>query len=334
MGRRSFLRLAGGAAAAAALGSSLVANAVRAQSPAASSMATAAPGGPKPRIAFGQPHRAGDFYAALIKGAKAEADARGYELLESFADSAADAQVAEINTWIAQGVEAIVVLALDPAAMGPLVERAHEAGTKMISYAFDFPNSDGATLFDDAQGAQVVGEHAGNWIKDKLGGKAKVALLGNDTIETPRLRLDGALAAMQAIVPDIEVVARQDGLLAPEALAATQSLLQAHPDLNVIICAADDGALGASQAVNTAGVATDTFYIAGWDGSKQAMQKVLEGDVIRAVGALDLVEIGKSVVWVPDNVLKGVDPTHYANPYVLVTTDNPEDGERLIEAFG
>jgi ABC-type sugar transport system substrate-binding protein len=287
----------------------------------------------KPRIAFAQPHRAGDFYAALIKGAKEEADKLGYELLESFAEGEADAQVAEINTWIGQGVDAIVVLALDPNAMAPLVERAHEAGTKIISYAFDFPGSDGATLFDDAQGATALGQHAGQWIVDKLGGEAKIALLGNDTIETPRLRLDGALAAIQELAPNVEVVARQDGLLAPEALTATQSLLQAHPDLDMIITAADDGALGASQAVNAAGAATDTFYIGGWDGSKQAMQKVIDGDVIRADGALDLYEIGRSVVWVADNVLHGKEPTRYANPYVLVTADNPEDAERLIAAF-
>jgi ribose transport system substrate-binding protein len=289
--------------------------------------------GERPRIAFAQPHRAGDFYAALIQGTRDEAEALGYELLESFAAGQADAQVGEINTWIGQGVEAIVVLALDPAAMGPLVERAQAQGTKIISYAFDFPGSDGATLFDDEQGARELGEHAGSWIVEKLDGQAQIALLGNDTIETPRLRLDGALAAIQEIAPDVEVVARQDGLLAPEALAATQSLLQAYPDLDMIITAADDGALGASQAVNVAGKASDTFYIGGWDGSKQAMQKVLEGDVIRSVGALDLYEIGRSVIWVADNVLKGEEPIRYANPYVLVTAENPEDAERLIAAF-
>lgn len=289
--------------------------------------------GERPRIAFAQPHRAGDFYAALIQGTRDEAEALGYELLESFAEGEADNQVAEINTWIGQGVEAIVVLALDPNAMGPLVERAKESGTKIISYAFDFEGSDGATLFDDANGAADLGRHAGQWIVDKLGGEAKIALLGNDTIETPRLRLDGALAAIKELAPNVEVVSRQDGLLAPEALAATQSLLQANPDLDMIITAADDGALGASQAVNTAGKATDTFYIGGWDGSKQAMQKVLEGDVIRSVGALDLYEIGRSVIWVADNVLNGGEPTVWANPYVLVTADNPEDGQRLIDAF-
>jgi hypothetical protein len=36
---------------------------------------------------------------------------------------------------------------------------------------------------------------------------------------------------------------------------------------------------------------------------------------------------------VADNVLKGSEPTVYANPYVLVTAENPEDAERLISAF-
>lgn len=285
------------------------------------------------RIAFGQPHRAGDFYVALINGARAEAEARGVELLESFAEGEVEAQLNEINTWIAQDVNALVVLALDPNAVGPLIEKAHEEDIVWVSYAFAVPGSDGVTTFDDVQGGHIVGEAAGNWINDRLGGKAQVALLGDDTIETPRIRIDSALEKMLEIAPGAEVVARQDGLLAPEALETAQTLLQAHPDLQVVICAADDGALGVSQAYANSDVDTENVFVAGWDGSKAAMEKVLAGDVIRAVGALDLEAVGRSVIWVPLNVMDGKEPIDYAAPYILVTPENRAEAERLIKAF-
>lgn len=289
----------------------------------------------KGTIAFGQPHRAGDFYAALLAGAKQEATERGYELLESFAEGEVENQINEINTWIAQGVNAVTVLALDPAAMAPLVDAAHEGGAVWVSYAAGMEGTDGAVLFDDEQGARIVGEEAARWINEELGGTAKVVLLGDDTIETPRLRLDGALSVIEEQAPGAEIVARQDGLLAPEALTAMQSLLQADPEINVVICAADDCALGVSQAYANSGLDTSKVFVAGWDGSKAAMEKVLEGDVIRAVGALDLNLIGRAVVFVPANILEGNDsePTEFAAPYVLVTPDNVEEAQRLIDAF-
>jgi ABC-type sugar transport system substrate-binding protein len=291
--------------------------------------------GMKGTIAFGQPHRAGDFYAALLAGAKQEAEERGYELLESFAEGEVENQINEINTWIAQGVDGMTVLALDPSAMQPLVDSAHEAGAVWVAYAAGMPGTDGAVLFDDEQGARIVGEEAARWINEELGGTAKVVLLGDDTIETPRLRLDGALAAIEELAPGAEIVARQDGLLAPEALTAMQSLLQADPEIDVVICAADDGALGVSQAYANSGLDTSKVFVAGWDGSKAAMQKVLDGDVIRAVGALDLNLIGRAVVFVPANILEGNDdePTEFAAPYVLVTPDNVDEAQRLIDAF-
>ena len=51
-------------------------------------------------IAFAQPDTSAGVYPLLLKGAKAGASKRGYELLESHANHQLDNQVNEINTWI------------------------------------------------------------------------------------------------------------------------------------------------------------------------------------------------------------------------------------------
>lgn len=285
-------------------------------------------------IAFAHPHRAGDFYSALKAGAQEAADERGYELVESFADGSIEAQIAEVNTWLAQGeIDAITIHSLDVNAMAPLVESAHAEGVPWIAYATPVDGADGSVLFDDEQGARAVGEEAARWINEKLDGKAKIVMLGDDTIETPRVRLDVAWETIQELAPDAELVTRQDGLLSPEALTTMQSLLQSDPDINVVLCAADDCALGVSQAYKASGVDTTNVFVAGWDGSKAAMEKVLEGDVIRAVGAIDLNAVGRASVDNAANALEGKEPTESALPYVLITPDSVEDAERLISAF-
>lgn len=327
--RRTFLRVAGGAAAGlTAFGlSDAIGDPVERVTAAATRKAARV-------VAFGQPDRTADVYRPLIAGAQAEARRRGYQLLESFANSQADKQIAEIGTWIGEQVDAMTILPLDVNAMGGLIHRAHSAGVKFVSYSVELPGADGYILFDNRQGSALVGQYAGQWVNKTLGGKAEVALLTFDVNANGRQRVHGGLAALQKVAPGTKVVAQTQAVLAPDAFKATQSILQAHPNVNVILCIADDGCLGAAQAFKATGRDPKTMFIAGWDGSRQVMQKILDGGPIRATGALDLKAIGASAVWVPANIVEGKGPRFFNSPYVLVTHETPTLARRLIKNFG
>ena len=103
-------------------------------------------------------------FAAALAGAAGTAHAgkdldaikaRGYELLESHANSQLDAQLSEIQTWIAEGVGAIVALPLDNNAIVPLIHQAHKAGVKFLDYSDKaLPGTDGWVIFNNLQGAE------------------------------------------------------------------------------------------------------------------------------------------------------------------------------------
>ena len=80
-------------------------------------------------IAFAQPDTSAGVYPLLLKGAKAGASKRGYELLESHANHQLDNQVNEINTWIARN-RWMIVLPLDNNAMLPLIKKARDENVK------------------------------------------------------------------------------------------------------------------------------------------------------------------------------------------------------------
>ena len=169
-------------------------------------------------------------------------------MLESFAEGRADKQIAEINNWIGSGVKAMTILPLDEKAMQPAIEKAHAAGIVFVSYSDIIPNADGYTVFDSVQGGEMVGEWVGKWINENLGGEAEIASLTADFHETGRQRIGGAEKKIAELAPNAKVVNRTEAVLAPEAFTATQSILQANPNVNVILCIADDGCLGAAQA--------------------------------------------------------------------------------------
>jgi ribose transport system substrate-binding protein len=291
-------------------------------------------------IAFAQPDTSASVYPLLLKGAKQAAAKRGYQLLESHANHQLDAQVNELNTWIGQGIGGVIVLPLDNNAMLPLIKKAHDADVKFLDYSDKaLPGTDGWVIFNNLQGAAVVGADAGRWVKRTLGGKAKVALLTHEIQQTGRDRIHGGIKALQKVAPGAKVVARHEGVLAAECLTVTQSLMQAHPDLNVILCIADDGALGAEKAfmqTHPSKARQKTMYIGGWDGSIPAMKAVLSGSVIRSTGALDLVGIGAASVNATANAIEGRGSTRINYPYVLVSQSKlgKITGRKLLSKYG
>jgi ABC-type sugar transport system substrate-binding protein len=289
------------------------------------------------QIAFAQPDTAFAGYPLLLQGAKAVGSKRGYEILESHANSKLDAQVNELNTWIGEGIGGVIVLPLDNNAMLPLIKKAHAAGVKFLDYSDNaLPGTDGWVIFDNLGGAHLVGTYAGHWVNTTLHGQAKVALLTHEIQKTGRDRIHGAVAALKKVSPKVQIVAQHEAVLAADALPVVQSMLQAHPDLNVIFCIADDGCLGAERAfmqTKPSKARQDTMFIAGWDGTVPVFKKILAGSTIRATGALDLIGIGGASISATANAIEHKSPTRVNYPYVLVDQSHPAVAKAFLKKY-
>lgn len=286
-------------------------------------------------IGFSQPDTTASIWQPLMLGAKQEAAKRGYTLLESHANSELSGQLAEIETWIAEGVAGIIVLPLDNNAIEPLVLKAHKAGIKMLDYSDNaLPHVDGWVIFDNLQGAQLVGTYAGNWVKKTLGGTAQVGLLTHQIQLTGRQRVGGCVKALQKVAPGAKVVAQHEGVLSPDTLPAAQAMLEAHPDIDVFICIADegcDGVLSAFNGTHPSAARKKDMFICGFDGSGPVISQILQGTPVRATGALDAVAIGAASVEVTANAVAGTKPTQINFPYVLVDYNTQALGKKLLK---
>jgi ABC-type sugar transport system substrate-binding protein len=258
-------------------------------------------------IGFSQPDTTASIWQPLMLGAQEAANKAGYLLLESHANSELSLQLAEIEDWIAEGVAAIVVLPLDNNSIEPLITKAHAKGIKMLDYSDNaLPHTDGWVIFDNLQGAQLVGAYAGHWVNQTLGGKAQVAMLTHNIQLTGRQRTQGCLAALKKVAPGAKLVAQAEGVLSPQTIGPAQSMLEAHPDINMFIC--------------------------GFDGSAPVIQQVIEGTPVRATGALDAVAIGKACVTGSIAAIEGRSTGRRINfPYVLVDVHTQALGKQLLK---
>ncbi|MGA3353963.1 MAG: sugar ABC transporter substrate-binding protein [Acidimicrobiales bacterium] len=332
--RRRLLR--GIATGAAAVGLGVVAGPAGATVLPAGRARHLRPGSLEKAIGFSQPYTAAASWQPLMLAAQAQAAKQGFLLLESHANSELNAQLAEIEEWIEAGIAGIIVLPLAVNPVESLVSKAHAKGIKVLDYSdSSLSHADGWVIFNNAQGAQDVGTYAGRWVNKTLGGQAKVALLTNNGELTGRQRTQGSLAALQKIAPGAKLVAQAPGVLSSQTLGPARSMLQANPDINVFICAADEGCAGVLEAfegTHPSAQRQNEMFICGFDGSVPVIKQVLAGTPIRATGALEAVAIGKACVNATISALQDKSSGRRQTfPYILVDAQAQAVGQALVK---
>ena len=186
-------------------------------------------------------------------------------------------QISQVETFINEGVDAIVLLPFDGAAMTPVALQAMEAGIPVINVdrEFDDPNAARVTILGDNYG---MGVSAGAYICSQLGDNpdAVVAeIAGIDSLPLTQDRSQGFEDALGECGLDVDArVAAEFTVESGEEQAA--NLLQAEPQIDAIWNHDDDQGLGVLAAIENAG--RDEFFMVGGAGSKNAMEAIQAGD--------------------------------------------------------
>jgi ABC-type sugar transport system substrate-binding protein len=205
-------------------------------------------------------------------------------------------QVTAFENFISQGVNAIIVSPIDQKGLIPSLEAAHKAGIKVIAGNQNVEGSDAFITVPEYEYGFTIGENAGKWIKEKLGGTAKVAIFDYPELESIIARGDGIQEGILSVAPKAEIVARQSANNPEKGMANMENILQANPGVEVLVGVNDAGVLGGYEAVMAAGKESDRFYIGGLDATPEALAKIKEGGIYRATVDIQPYESGKLFV--------------------------------------
>jgi ribose transport system substrate-binding protein len=258
-----------------------------------SSGTQAAPAAKGLRVAFMVHDLGNPFWATQAKGAMDKAKELGVQL--TVIDLQVDA-AKEVSTWenlITSKVGGIMISCVDEKASQEYCRKAQAAGIKVMAAVHPLKGADGSLYNDEYHYGYLAGVEGGKFIKEKLGGKGKFALLAADCTPFVIPRTDGIRDGILSQAPGAVLVGRQDAFQTDKGMAVTESLLQAHPDLAVIGCLNDNGALGAYEAMAAAGKNPDGVCITGTDGIDQALAKIKEGTMFRASVSMAPYESGR-----------------------------------------
>lgn len=231
-------------------------------------------------IGFLPPAMTSPFYAACIQGATPVATASGYELLIMAPPSEDDyaTQMSMMEDMITRGVKGIAVCGINLDALIPGIKKANEAGIPVVMFN-TITELEGVDVYAYSGYNQYNGgAKIADWVNEKTGGKAKVAIIEGLPSDYTTQRMGGFVDRAKEMYPDIQVVATQPGdWVREKGMNAAMDMLQAHPDINVIYGLSDEMALGAVQATKQLG--RDDIIVVGLDGNPNAFESVKAGEL-------------------------------------------------------
>jgi fructose transport system substrate-binding protein len=290
------------------------------------------------------------FFVKMREGAEAKAAELGITL-NSYAgqiDGDHEAQVAAIETCIANGASGILITASDTAAIVDPVEQARDAGILVI--ALDTPlNPIDAADMTFATDNFVAGELIGQWARASMGdaaADAKIAMLdlgiSQPTVDV--LRDQGFLSGFGIELGDPNRWGDEDDprIICNEVTAgneeggrtAMENCLAQDPDINVVYTINEPAAAGAYEALVAVGREDDVMIVS-VDGGCPGVPNVADGVIGATSQQYPLLMASRGIEAIAQFAADGTLPAPtegktFFDTGVALVTDAPVDGVESI----
>jgi ribose transport system substrate-binding protein len=231
-------------------------------------------------IGFAVSTLSNDFFVMMKDAGDAKAKELGITLTTLDAQDSSETQATQIEDFISQGVDLIILNPVDSDAIGTSVEACNEAGIPVITVTR--PSNAGEVVqhldIDNKEAGALI---AGQMIKD-LGGEGKVAVLegiagapsANDRQEGFKTGIEGSKIEIAA---SLTANYNRD-----EGATVMEDILQSNPDLAAVYAHNDEMALGAVRTIAAAGK-TDQIKVYGIDAVDDAIAALKTGEMAATV---------------------------------------------------
>ncbi|WP_406126288.1 substrate-binding domain-containing protein [Streptomyces sp. NBC_00989] len=273
----------------------------------------------KPKLGLSLSTLNNPFFVQIRAGAQAEAKRLGLDLTVTDAQNDASQQANQLQNFTSSNYGAIIVNPVDSDAASNSVKAADKAKIPVIAVDRGVNKAAVDTLV--ASDNVVGGELAAKTVAEKLGGTGKIVILqGQAGTSAARERAEGFAKGLKAY-PGIQVLAQQPADFdRTKGLDVMSNLLQAHPDVQGVIAANDEMALGAIKALGSK--AGKSVSVIGFDGTPDGLTAVKQGTLYASV-AQQPSQLGKIAV---DNALRAAQGKKVESavkvPVKVVTKEN------------
>ena len=217
-----------------------------------------------------------------------------------FKDAGRDAsrQRSQVEEMISAKYDLIIISPLEAAPLTAPVAKAMEAGIPVIVLDRAV-NGDQYTCFIGADN-RVIGEEAGRWIKETLGGKGKIVELRGQVTSVPGIdRHEGFLKGIEG--SELEVIFEADmEWLEDKAKKEMESALARYKEIDLVYAHNDPAAHGAYLAAKAAGREKEMKFVGvdalPQEGQMYVKQGLLDATFLYPTGGKEAVETAMKIL--------------------------------------
>jgi inositol transport system substrate-binding protein len=229
---------------------------------------------------------------AMTKWAKAHPDVE-LTIVDAAGDTAK--QVGQVENFLAQGMDAVVILPVDTTATGPMTKGIVKAGRPLVYVNRKPENLPKAVVY---VGSKSIDAGVMNMeeLGKAMGGKGNLAILIGELSDEPAHgRTDGIKQVVKEQFPNIKVTREQTGHWKRESgKTIMEDWLASGQQIDGVAANNDEMALGALQAIKAARK-IDKIPVGGTDGTHDALESMDKGELNNTVFQ-DSVAPGEQVV--------------------------------------
>jgi len=208
-----------------------------------------------------------------------EAKKLGADVIVQSANGDSEKQLSQIQNMLSQGIDVLVIVAVNTESLSPVVQQAKKEGVKVLAYDRLIMNADvdAYVSFDNVR----VGEMQAEYLVKKVPKGNYFLLGGSPTDNNAKMFREGQMKVLQPLIDkgDIKVVGDQwaKDWQASEAMRIIENALTANKNqIDAIVASNDSTAGGAVQALKAQGLA-GKVAISGQDADLAAVQRIVEG---------------------------------------------------------
>jgi rhamnose transport system substrate-binding protein len=270
------------------------------------SVLVAGPAIAQERIALVVKSLGNGFFDAANRGAQEAAqEIGGVEVIYTGPTTAtAEGQIEIINSLISQGVNAIAVSANDPDALVPSLQRAMEAGIKVISWDSGVAE-EGRQVHLNPSDTDLIGETIIKLAADHLPEGGDVAILSaSSTATNQNAWIEAAKRVLPEKFPNINLVAVVYG--DDDSVKSTNEangLIDSYPDLDAIIAPTTVGVVAAAQVVTDRGL-IGKINVTGL-ALPSEFKQFIDNGASQAVALWNPIDLGYSAVQIAHQLVTG-----------------------------
>lgn len=278
-------------------------------------------------IAFAQDNMANDFRKAQVFEARdAALKHKNLKFIYSDAKAKTSMLIYQIDKFILQKVDLIIVGTNDADAVVPVISKAYKNGIPVIILDRGI-NSQEYTIFINSDNIKI-GSIGAKYIANRLNYRGSVLLFeGLLKADVTQLRTKGFLDEM-AKHKGISVIKRTGNYLRRDAIKEMEKLIKDGIHIDAIFAESDSMISGARSAMQRFKKDSSSVIMIGCDYTSEAQQEIRKGT---QTGSVKFPLGGKEAVKYAVDIFENKKlPKHIFIPVELVTKDNVEKVEPIF----